>query len=214
MMYLCATCGDMVSNEVVNFKADVPRCPHCVDEGKIMKWPNIGIDSSAFSSLTASERLHGLSIAYLNSAICLCNNLGDHPDALDWPRASVVYFCLYHSIELFLKACILVRAPEDKLRHHDIDKLQDRYCELYPDIKDEFHIETPWDIGLATAEKIFEVKLNIQDFEYNSDQVYRYMTGKDSASTTSIHCFSPGACLLMAERFQNEIVRIWQAVKK
>jgi hypothetical protein len=212
MMYVCATCGDIVSKDVVNFSAGVARCARCVEEGKIIKWPNVSVDSSAFRSLTTPERLHELSVAYLNSAMYLCQYIGENPNALDWPRASVVYFCLHHSIELFLKACILIRAPASEKLHHNIEKLQDRYCELYPDLKDEFHIESPWDIDLRSAAKEFGVSLNIQDFEYQSDQVYRYMTGKDGATTNSIHIFSPGSCLFMAERFQTDFARIWQAV--
>jgi hypothetical protein len=170
------------------------------------------VDSAAFCSLAAPERLHGLSIAYLNSAICLCRNFEERPDILDWPGASVIYFCLHHSIELFLKACVLVRSPGEKFNHHDIDKLQDRYCELYPDLKSEFHIESPWDIGLASAAELFEVALNIQDFEHKLDQVYRYMAGKGGASTNAIHMFCQATCLLMAERFQNDFARIWWAV--
>lgn len=170
------------------------------------------VDNYAFRSMAAHERLHRLSIGYLNSAVCLCQDLNKHPDVLDWPRASVVYFCLHHAIELFLKACILVRSPGEKFTHHNIDKLQDRYCELYPDLKNEFHIESPWDVGLDRASELFQVVLDIHNFEYKTDQVYRYMTGKNGESTKSIHVFSPETGLLMTERFQNDFARIWQAV--
>ncbi len=182
MMYQCATCGNIVPREHVDVTSGVARCPECVLCGETIKWPGIRVESEPFGRNAVPERLHQMSIGYLKSAQALCCDLGEHPEHLDWPRASVAYFCVYHAVELFLKGCILLRAPSGEKLHHSVSKLQDRYCELYPEIKDEFHIETPWDIDFETMSLALDVEVNVEKFEHNTDQVYRYMTGKSGQS--------------------------------
>jgi hypothetical protein len=147
-----------------------------------------------------------MSTGYLKSAQALCFDLGEHPEHLDWPRASVAYFCVYHAVELFLKACILLREPKEKL-HHNVGKLQDRYCEIYAEIKDTAHIETPWDLNL-------EGWVEVEEWEHHTDQVYRYMSGKNATSPRSIHSFSPGMCLSLCERLEGEMEVVWKAVRE
>jgi hypothetical protein len=211
-LYLCATCPKLVPEATIDKSDGVGRCPECVSEGRTVPWPGVRVDSTEFRSLPAHGRLLNLSHGYLKSAISLCNELGAQPERLDWPRASVVYFCIHHAAELFLKACILLRAPPGEKLHHDIARLQDRYCELYPDLKDAFHIETPWDVGLECAEKAFAAKLDMEDFEYKPDQVYRYMTGKDGSTPRGINSFAPGTCLLLCCRLESDFNRVWQGV--
>jgi hypothetical protein len=210
-LYLYATCPRLVPEDTVDRSDGVGRCPECVSAGRTVSWPGVRVDPSEFQSLPAHDRLLKLSHGYLKSAISLCHELGAQPERLDWPRASVVYFCIHHAAELFLKACILRRAPPGEKLHHDISRLQDRYCELYPDIKNTFHIETPWDVGLERAEKAFGADLNIEDFEYGPDQVYRYMTGKDLATARGINSFAPGTCLLICRRLESDFERVWLA---
>ncbi len=76
----------------------------------------------------------------------------------------------------------------------------------------EYHIETPWDIGLREAEQAFGATLDIEAFEYAPDQVYRYMTGKDAATAKGLGSFAPGMCLFLCERLQEEFSRVWSAV--
>jgi hypothetical protein len=211
-LYVCATCGDIVPHKTIDLSNSIGRCRRCVQEGKTVAWPQLRIESSDFVSLPAPERLHCMALGYLHSAKVLCTELGEHPEALDWPRASVVYFCVHHAAELFLKACILMRSPNETFQHHDVGRLQERYSELFAELKDEFHVETPWDIGLRKAEEEFGTKLNIEDFEYKPDQVYRYMRGKREASPKSVHSFSPGMCLLLSERIEHDIASVWTVV--
>jgi hypothetical protein len=178
-MFLCPTCGNIVPCEDVDMNRDVVLCSECVRSGKTIKWPNVRVVSEPFGRTAAPERLRQMSIGYLKSAQALCCDLGEHPEQLDWPRASVTYFCVYHAVELFLKACILLRAPPGEKLHHSVSKLQSRYRELYPEIKEAFHIETPWDINR-------EGLVIVEDYEHHADQVYRYMSGKSQASPRSI----------------------------
>jgi len=207
MMYLCSTCGGTVPSEDVDIDGGVVRCSECVRSGKTVKWPGVWVQSEPFGRDAVPERLHQMSIGYLRSAQTLCCDLGEHPEHLDWPRASVTYFCVYHAVEVFLKACVLLRAPGDKL-HHKVSKLQDRYCELYPDIKEAFHIETPWDLSFE------KMGVDVEGYEHHTDQVFRKMSGKSMASPKSIHVFSPGMCLLMCERLEAEMARVWGAVRE
>jgi hypothetical protein len=103
------------------------------------------------------------------------------------------------------------RAAREKL-HHDISKLQERYCALYPELAAEYHIQTPWDLGLRRAEELFGGSLDIEEFEYAPDQVYRYMTGKNATTTKSVHSFSPGMAFFLCERLAEEFSRVWGAV--
>jgi predicted RNA-binding Zn-ribbon protein involved in translation (DUF1610 family) len=138
MMFLCPTCGNIVSREDVGMNSDLASCSECVRSGKTIKWPGIWVEFQPRNAVP--ERLRQMSIGYLKSAQTLCCDLGEHPEHLDWPRACVAYFCVYHAVELFLKACILLRAPPGEKLHHSVSKLQDRYRELYPEIKETVHI--------------------------------------------------------------------------
>jgi hypothetical protein len=164
MLFHCSICGASVSFEGVNIDGGVVRCSDCVRAGKTIQWPAVWVKSEPFGKHAVPERLRHMAIAYLKSAQTLCRDLGEHPEHLDWPRACVPYFCVYHAVEVFLKACILLRAPGDKL-HHNVSKLQHRYCELYPEIREGFHLETPWDIGLEN------MGIDIEDYEHHTDQV-------------------------------------------
>ena len=212
MMYQCSTCGNLVPREDVDMSSDVARCPECVRSGKTVKWPGVRVESEPFGRNIIPERLRQMSIGYLKSAQTLCCDLGEHPEHLDWPRASVTYFCVYHAVELFLKGCILLRAPPGEKLHHNVSKLQDRYCELYPEIKEALHIETPWDFSFEAMSVAFGVSIKVEDYEHHTDQVYRYMSGKSQASPRSIHSFSPGMCLLMCKRLETEMARVWKVV--
>ena len=67
-------------------------------------------------------------------------------------------------------------------------------------------------MGVERAEKAFGADLNIEDFEYRPDQVYRYMTGKDGSTARGINSFAPGTCLLLCRRLENNFERVWLAV--
>ena len=89
------------------------------------------VESSGFVSLPPHEGLYQLSIGYLQSAKSLCSELLNNTVSLDWPRASVVCYCVTHAIELFLKPGIAAKSASDQQSHHRIGKLLARYTELY-----------------------------------------------------------------------------------
>src|SRR5262249_47330299 len=159
----------------------------------------------------ADERLRQLALGYAQSAKILCIGLGEEPSGLTWPRASVVCFCYCHAVELFLKSCILHRGPVEKC-DHDISKLQKQYCCLYP--QQEFDFQTPYGISFEDLQELWGGGLNIEAFERKPDQIYRYLSDKQGLSPKGIYCFGLGAWLSMIERLQEDIVRIWDNIRK
>lgn len=177
----------------------------------IHRWPGVGVDSWEFGHLPVDERLRQLSLGYLRSARKLCIGLGEDPSELTWPTAAVVCFCYRHAVELFLKSCILHREPVEKC-DHDISKLQKQYCRLYP--QEEFDFQTPYDISLEDVEELLGGRADIEAFERKHDQVYRYLSDKQGRSPKGGHMFAPGSWLSMIERLEDDMVRIWDNIRK
>jgi len=68
-----------------------------------MRWKEISVDSASFKKLPPAERLYRLSRDYLSAAIVLCEQAGEAGERLEWPQASVCYYCLHLATELFLR---------------------------------------------------------------------------------------------------------------
>ena len=174
----------------------------------LQRWSGVAVDSEQFGQKPVDDRLHELALGYLQSARLLCILLGEHPDELSWPRASVVCFCYRHAIELFLKSCILHRSPTIENCSHDISNLRRNYSRLYP--QQEFHFETPYDISLDDLDALFGVQVaSVEDFERKHDQVFRYLSDKKGRSPKGHYCFAPGGWLTMCEQLDADIHRIW-----
>lgn len=77
--------------------------------------------------------------AYLDSAAHLCKMLKRSSRKSSYPRGTVVLFLTFHAVELFLKAAILQKSPNEGL-HHNVEHLVNRYLSLYPGKKYAFDI--------------------------------------------------------------------------
>ena len=174
-------------------------------------WPTVGLDSEEFGHIPFHERFRQLAIGYLASAKSLTVELGENPDRLNWPRASAACFCFYHAVELFVKACILIRSPTDKVAHHDVTELKIRYHELYPHDK-FFAFPCPWDWRVKDVEQAFGVEASGYYFDGKDDQLYRYMADKLGKPPIGITIYYPGNWLRMMERFEEDMERIWENV--
>lgn len=106
-----------------------------------MKWKGISVDSASFKKLPPAERLYRLSRTYLRAAIVLCEQAGEAGERLEWPQASVCYYCLHLATELFLKACIQGVGREPG-KHHEIAELWREYKMLLPGV--EYNFQTSW----------------------------------------------------------------------
>ncbi len=150
------------------------------------------------------------SLGYARSAKSLCAELGEHPERLDWPRASVILFCFYHAVELFLKACILYRSPGEKLGHHSVPHLMDRYHDLYP--RDKFFaIQNSFGTDVRALAEAFAGPgaIDIEDFEEKKDQVFRYLSDKEGREPKGLYFFGPGCWLMQVQQFEDDMDRIW-----
>lgn len=186
------------------------RCDECIKTNKHLRWMT-SADSEEFSSASFEQRLHGLALAYLESAKLLCVALGDHPRALTWPRASVVYFTSHLAAELFLKACVVRRKAEEKL-DHDIERLQKRFSDLYPNIEP---LDTPWDVSIDTVTALFGLTRDavvMEDFEHKPDQIYRYGADKQGHPMKGFEQLAPGKWIQWIERTEVAFQRIWASI--
>jgi hypothetical protein len=184
--------------------------------GVVGRWPSVHVDSEDFGNLAHSERLRRLALGYIASARALCLELGENPAKLDWPRASVVCFCCYHAVELFLKACILHRVPTKSLGVHDVSQLQQEYRQHYP-FDRYFVIQTPWDMSIADIERAFGAPPGTaarEDFEDKRDQVFRYLSDKAGRSPKATYCFAPGTWIELAERLEGNFDRVWGNIQE
>lgn len=177
---------------------------------KHLRWPEVWVKSEPFGRLPIHERLRQMADGYLQSAKSLCAELGEHPDRLDWPRASAAIFCYRHAFELFLKACILYRAPAaGEKMHHSVPKLLKRYHELYP-VDKFFAFDCLWWLDFDDLDALVgRPALLIEDFERKDDQVFRYFSGKGGESPKSLHMFAPGSYLQAVEQSEEDMARVW-----
>jgi len=177
------------------------------------RWPGLAVDSKAFGQKPVDKRLRELALGYVQSAKLLSVFLGENPDQLTWPRASVACFCYRHAVELFLKSCILLRIPAIGKCSHDISFLRREYLRLYPG--EEFYFETPYDISLDDLDKLFGVQIAlVEDFERWSDQVFRYLSDKKGRSPRGLYVFGPGGWVSLHERLESDIDRVWRKISE
>jgi hypothetical protein len=179
----------------------------------IDRWPGLSVDSAAFGQKPVDKRLRELAVGYIQSAKLLSVFLGEHPDTLSWPRASVACFCYRHAVELFLKSCILHRLPEIEKCSHDVSVLRREYLRLYPG--EEFYFETPYDISLDDLDKFFGVQVAlVENFERKHDQVFRYLSDKKGRSPQGLYSFGPGGWVSLCERLESDINRVWAKISE
>lgn len=123
--------------------------------------------------------------AYLDSAAQLCDQLCKTPQESSFSRGSVILFLVFHSIELFLKAAILIRSPNQKL-NHDIECLMLRYDKLFPG--PEFSWNIPFKIEYLGLEPQ-KIKGNKKIIK--PDQLHRYPTDQNRKEWEGVFAFEP-----------------------
>ena len=176
------------------------------------RWPGLRVDSPQFASLPFHDRLRGLAEGYLSSAKSLCEIVGETPELLDWPRASVVCFLYRHALELFLKACIVYGGGDIHKCSHDIPILLGQYFDLYPDAA--FRIQIPWSLSMDDIESALGVRPDVEPFEEKPDQVYRYLADRHGSQPKAIYSFAPGTWLWMIERLEDDVNRVWANIRE
>jgi hypothetical protein len=179
----------------------------------IDRWPGLAVDSKSFGQQPVDKRLRELALGYVQSAKLLSVFLGESPNELSWPRASVACFCYRHAVELFLKSCILHRLRAIERCSHEVSVLRKEYLRLYPE--PEFYFETPYDISLDDLDELFGVQVAlVEDFERKQDQVFRYLSDKQGRSPRGMYVYSPGGWVSLCARLEADINRVWARIRE
>ena len=135
-----------------------------------------------------SEKFFAYSEAYLDSAETLCDQIAKSEEKQTYTRGLVVLYLTFHAVELFLKAAILKKAPNEPL-NHKIENYEKRYKNLYP--AKRFTLEIPFKseyIGLNPTEIAnIEAETNLAP----PDQLNKYPVDRNGSEWNEINAFEP-----------------------
>lgn len=175
-----------------------------------MRWKGISVDSASFKKLSPAERLYRLSRAYLSAAIVLCEQAGEAGEKLEWPQASVCYYCLHLATELFLKACIQGVGQEPS-KHHEIAELWSAYKVLLPSA--EYNFQTSWALSPKELDQIVGVQV-LYGVDRTPDQLFRYSMDKKGGSSKNIQMFTPGYFFNYMKDLEARWAGIWKQINR
>ncbi|WP_305246678.1 hypothetical protein [Polaromonas sp.] len=155
--------------------------------------------------------------AYLDSAEVLCDSLCSDVQHANYAHGAVVMSLAFHSLELFLKGCILKACPGEQFggkSGHDLDALSKRYFKLYP--KKEFQFEVPFRceipeiVGGMAADELAELLAYIEERNKKvpEDQRHRYPAGVDGKTWDGAFGFEPNLFLVTLRELQHVYARI------
>lgn len=173
-----------------------------------MRWDGLSVNSASFRALSPADRLYPLSRAFLCSGIALCERAGDTGAQLEWPQASVCYYCLHLATELFLKACIL-RAGREPSKHHEIAELRREYERLLPG--EAYRFQTKWALSAKEIDEVFGFEV-LHGIDRSPDQLFRYSMDKKGNSSGMIHNFVPGYLFNYMKDLEIRWNEIWGAI--
>jgi hypothetical protein len=173
-----------------------------------MRWKGVSVNSASFRALSPADRLYQLSRAFLYSGIVLCERAGDNGATLEWPQASVCYYCLHLATELFLKACIL-RVGREPSKHHEIAELRREYERLLPG--EAYFFRTSWALSAKDLDEIFGFEV-LHGIDRTPDQLFRYSMDKKGNSSGRIQNFVPGYLFNYMKDLTIRWNEIWKAI--
>ncbi len=139
-----------------------------------------------FKDKTVSEKFFIYSEAYLNSAGSLCDLIASSPNKQSYANGVVILYLTFHAVELFLKAAVLTKSPNEPL-NHKIEKYQNRYNKLYP--AKRFKLEIPFKTEDLDIEKYETAQIDIK--LPPQDQVNRYPVDKEGKEWNQPFAFEP-----------------------
>ena len=175
-----------------------------------VRWKGISVDSASFKKLPPAERLYRLSQAYLSAGTVLCEQAGEAGERLEWPQASVCYYCLHLATELFLKACIQGVGREPS-KHHEIAELWQAYKVLLPG--DEYNFQTSWALSPKELDQIVGIQV-LYGVDRTPDQLFRYSMDKKGGPSKNIQVFTPGYFFNYMKDLAARWTRIWEQIKQ
>ena len=143
---------------------------------------------SAFAFLDASENLNSLMINQM------------------WPgsfnRGKVVLWLAFHSVELFLKGCILERDADAKVNGHSLFKLNEEFHKLAPEIE----FVPPFGVEEMPPEP--EIRKLVEEQERRTHEVFRYPTGQSGEPWSGAHMFSSALFAATLKEIRQDFERI------
>jgi hypothetical protein len=173
-----------------------------------MRWEGLSVNSESFKALSPADRLYRLSVAFLSSGVVLCERAGDAGATLEWPQASVCYYCLHLATELFLKACIL-RVGREPSKHHEIAELRREYSLLLPG--QAYSFQTSWALSAKDLAESFGFEV-LHGIDRTPDQLFRYSMDKKGNASGMIQNFTPGYLFNYMTDLTIRWKEIWQAI--
>ena len=175
---------------------------------------------SEIESLRASQQFLAFSEAYLVSAERLCGALAATPTESNYPRGAVVLSLTFHGIELFLKAAILEKAPNEQFSGsvgHDLHHLGNRYANLYPGKKHDFDIPfRDEEIVLVNPDPRIVAELKHQIAEHKratpTDQLHRYPRDIKGNLWEGFYSFEASSFAADISKMQQDIARLKELI--
>lgn len=171
---------------------------------------------SEIGSLRPSLQFLAFSDAYLESAGRLCDFLDAHPAQSNYPKGAVVLSLAFHGIELFLKAAILERVPNEQFggtKGHDLEHLGKRYMNIYSAKKYAFDIPFRYEeILLVDPDPriVEELKLEIAELKRANppDQLNRYPHDIKGNTWQGCYSFEASSFAITIAKMQQDIARL------
>jgi hypothetical protein len=175
---------------------------------------------SEIESFRASLQFLAFSDAYVDSAERLCAVLAGSPAESTYPRGAVVLSLAFHGLELFLKAAILEKSPNEQFKGragHDLDRLHKRYVSLYrgkkyafdiPFRAEETHIVN-FDPRIVEELKVLILKHKCAN---PIDQLHRYPRCPKGKPWEGIYAFEANSFAADLTKAQQDIARLKELI--
>ena len=171
---------------------------------------------SETQDLRSSRQFLAFSDAYLTSASTLCRSLAENPSHSTYPKGAVVMSLTFHGVELFLKAAILEKNPDELFSGvggHDLDHLGKRYANLYPGKK--FAFEIPFrnemvEIVNPDPRIVGELEALIaqQKLTTPTDQLHRYPRSTTGEPWAGLYAFEASSFDIVITKVQRDIANL------
>jgi hypothetical protein len=160
--------------------------------------------SDEVSHLAIPQQFLRYAYAYLEAASILNARLANDEKELTYVRGCVPLFLARHAVELFLKAAVLSKSPDDEL-HHDVEKLGVRYGQLYPE--ELLHWDVPFGAEpiIASPEVVAALRKERQE---PGDQRFRYPTNFEGMPWKSVSCYIPSAFKSTLQKIRADFDRL------
>jgi hypothetical protein len=172
--------------------------------------------------LPVPGQFFAFSDAYIDSAESLCNELCAASESTTYAHGAVVMSLTFHSIELFLKAAILQRAPSEQFSGntgHDLGYLYRRYTNLYPgkayELDLPFKREALDTEGLdpRLAEELLAL-IRQREKVMPEDQMHRYPTDVNVQPWKALLGFEPHSFQQILKQIKSDFVRIREQMER